>query len=417
MSNKADSSTSAGKRGAMISVEQARAYLLERARVVEEIEATDLTLTLGRMLAVTQVAEIDVPGFDNSSMDGFAIRSADASRPGRCELGVVQRITAGQTGRELRPGEAARIFTGAPMPPGADAVVMQEDASVVDGRLSFEAPVAPGQHVRPRGNNITAGSEVLSKGTRLRPQEMGLAAAVGIASLPVYRRLKVAIFSSGDELVAPGASLASGQIYNSNRYTLLGLLQSLGCELVDLGIVPDRLEATCEQLEHAARQADVIVTSGGVSVGEEDHLKTALERVGRLEMWRVAVKPGKPLTYGRIGTADFLGLPGNPVSTLITYCLFVRPFLLTRAGAEDVLPQFLTVKAGFEWPTPMRRREYVRARIEETDGEHNALLFPKQGSDVLASTVWAQGLVEIPEHVSVAPGDRVRYLSFAELLY
>ena len=404
------------EQAAMVSVEQAQSYLLERARVVEEVESAELGLALGRVLAETQVAGFDVPSFDNSAMDGYAVRSVDAQNDGRCELRVTQRVAAGQVGSRLGPGEAARIFTGAPMPPGADAVVMQEDASVHGDRLSFEVPVPPGQHVRPRGNNISIGAEVLTKGTRLSPQAMGLAAAVGIVRVPVYRRLRVAIFSSGDELVVPGSPLANGQIYNSNRYTLAGLLQSLGCELVDLGIVADQLEASAAALERAAGDADVIVTSGGVSVGEEDHLKGALERVGRLEMWRVAVKPGKPLSYGRVGDADFLGLPGNPVSTLVTFCLFVRPFLLARAGSHTVLPQFVGVRAGFEWPTPMRRREYVRARIEEADGDYKAVLFPKQGSDVLASAVWAQGLVEVPEHATVTPGDRVRYLSFAELL-
>jgi molybdopterin molybdotransferase len=277
--------------------------------------------------------------------------------------------------------------------------------------------VAAGDNVRPRGNDIVAGHEVLAAGTRLRPQELGLAASVGLAELDVVRRLRVAIFSSGDELVQPGEPLAAGAIYNSNRYTLCGLLSALGCETIDLGSVEDSLAATEAALREAAAEADVVVTSGGMSVGDEDHVKQAVERAGRLEMWRVAVKPGKPLAYGRIDTADFIGLPGNPVSTLLTFCLFVRPFLLRRQGVREVLGKALSVPAAFRWPRPGRRREYLRARLEQGSDGVAVNIYSKQGSDVLTSTVWADGLVEIREGDTVEPGDLVPYYSFAELLF
>jgi len=400
----------------LVSVEEARDFILTRAVPLAEIETVALERALGRVLAADQRAAIDVPGHDNSSMDGYALRSADVAAAGETRLRVVQRIAAGAPGTPLGAGEAARIFTGAPVPAGADAVVMQEECRAEGDTVALSGPVAPGQHVRPRGNDIRAGAEVLAAGTRMRPQEMGLAASVGLATLPVLRRLRVAIFSSGDELVAPGEPLAPGCIYNSNRFTLIGLLERLGCELRDHGTVADSLEATREALASAAADADVVLTSGGVSVGDEDHVKQALERIGTLEMWRVAVKPGKPLAYGRIGGADFLGLPGNPVSTLVTFCLFVRPFVLKRQGATALVPPSTIVRAGFEWPQPLRRREYVRARLHEESGEAVATLYPKQGSDVLTSTAWAEGLVEVPEGQAIARGERVRYFSFSDLL-
>jgi len=402
----------------MLSVEEALGHLLERARPLAERERVPLAAALGRVTARPLVAARDVPGHASSSMDGYAVVSGDLLAATPVPLRVVARVAAGAVPtRAIGPGEAARIFTGAPLPPGADAVVMQEDCHASGDTVVVRGPVSPGQHVRPRGNNVAAGEQVLAAGIRLRPQALGIAAALGQAELEAVRRLRVAVFSSGDELVEPGRALAPGCIYNSNRYTLHGLLAGLGCEAIDLGIVEDRLEATERALASAAERADVIVSSGGVSVGEEDHVRRALERRGRLELWRVAVKPGKPLAYGRIGSADFLGLPGNPVSTFVTFCLFVRPFILRRQGAEAVLPSPVPVRAGFEWPEPMRRREYVRARVTADDeGELWATLHPRQGSDVLASTVWAHGLVEIREGRTVARGDRVAYLSFAELL-
>ena len=404
-----------GKPG-LISVDDALAYVLERARRVCETDTVPLDQSLGRVVAQTQYSAIDVPAFDNSSMDGYAIRSCDTALGGRIELSVTQRIAAGQQGGVLGAGEAARIFTGAPLPAGADAIVIQEDCERDADRVSFKGPVAASQHVRPCGNNIAVGAEVLPAGVRVRPQEMGIAAAVGLTHIPVSRRLRVGFFSSGDELVHPGVALQPGQIYNSNRFTLMGLLANLGCESTDLGIVEDSLLRTQDVLRSAAENMDVIITSGGVSVGEEDHVKLAVETVGTLEMWQVAVKPGKPLAYGRIGDADFLGLPGNPVSTLVTFCLFVRPFILRRQGVSQIEPRQIDVAANFDWPQPMRRREYVRARLDGGGTTQTVSLYPKQGSDVLASTVWADGLVEIPEHTTIKRGDRVAYLPFAQLL-
>jgi molybdopterin molybdotransferase len=271
--------------------------------------------------------------------------------------------------------------------------------------------------VRPQGNDIEAGQQVLTIGQRLRAQHLGLAASLGIATLPLFSPLRVAFFSSGDELRLPGEKLEPGQIYNSNRFTLRALIERLGCVAIDLGRVEDTLDATERVLRQASEQADVVVSSGGVSVGDEDHVKRALQRVGELDMWRIAVKPGKPLAYGRIGEADFIGLPGNPVSTLVTFCLFVRPFLLTRMGVGDVQPRFMPVRAGFDWPTAVLRREFARARIDGDGWQIPvASLHLKQGSDVLSSTSWADGLVEIPEGATVATGDVLRYLDFDQLM-
>ncbi len=417
MSSRQHATSDSARARGLISVDQARAFMLARARALEETERVPLTEALGRVLARAETSPIHVPGHANSSMDGYAVRAADVSGDGQTSLRVTQRIAAGEIGARLAAGEAARIFTGAPLPEGADAVVIQEDCQQDGDQVRFHGPVAAGDNVRPRGNDVVAGHQVLAAGTRLRPQELGLAASVGLAQLDVVRRLRVAIFSSGDELVQPGEPLAAGAIYNSNRYILRGLLSALGCETIDLASVEDNLAATEAALLEAAAEADVVVTSGGMSVGEEDHVKQAVERVGELEMWRVAVKPGKPLAYGRIGAADFIGLPGNPVSTLLTFCLFVRPFLLRRQGVRQVLGKALSVPAAFRWPRPGRRREYLRARLEQGSDGVAVNIYAKQGSDVLTSTVWADGLVEIREGKTVEPGDLVPYYSFAELLF
>ncbi|MGE5766774.1 MAG: gephyrin-like molybdotransferase Glp [Bacteroidota bacterium] len=396
----------------MLSADQLLDALLERARGVTATETVAVTEALGRVLAAPQTSAITVPPADNSAMDGYAVRVADVAAPG-VRLPVSQRILAGSVGEPLMPGTAARIFTGAPVPPGADAVLMQEDCAAEGESVVVNALPRRGENIRRAGEDIEAGAEILAAGARLGAAEMGLAASVGLAELPVYRKLKVACFFTGDELATPGEPLAPGQIYNSNRYTLTGLVNGLGCELVDLGIVPDTLEATETALARAAREADVVITSGGVSVGEADYVKAAVEKLGRVEMWKVAMKPGKPLVYGRVGEADFIGLPGNPVSAFVTFGLFVRPFLLKRMGAANVLYRAFAVQADFAWTRPGARREFLRARLQPNG---RLALFPNQSSGVLTSCAWADGLVDVEIGGTVQPGDWVRFIPFSELL-
>ncbi|RCX30703.1 gephyrin-like molybdotransferase Glp [Thioalbus denitrificans] len=398
----------------LLSVEQALEALLTRAERIVDREEVALDEALGRVLAHGLASPQNVPPHDNSAMDGYAVRCADLAGGA---LRVGQRIPAGSQGVPLEPGTCARIFTGAPIPPGADAVVMQEHCRVAGDQVTVEQPASPGQHVRRAGEDITAGAEILAAGTRLRPQELGLAASVGLARLPVVRRPRVALFSTGDELVAPGEALGPGQIYNSNRYTLAGLLRNLGCEVLDLGAVEDTLEATREVLRRAAGACDLILTSGGVSVGEEDHVKAAVESLGALELWRIAVKPGKPLAFGSVDGTPFMGLPGNPVSSFATFCLFTRPFLLRRLGVQAVMPRVIPAESGFDWTRPGDRREYLRARLEpDAAGRTVVTLYPNQGSGVLTSTSWAEGFVIAPEGQVIRRGDPVSYIPFAELL-
>ena len=398
--------------------EDMRAALLAAATPLSTVEQVPTAEALGRVLAVDQISSLDVPPLDNSSMDGYAVRCADVAAAG-ARLAVAQRIPAGSVGHTLARGTAARIFTGAPIPHGADAVVMQELCSLDgDGVLIDHAP-HPGEWIRRAGEDIARGAVVLTAGQRLGPQMLGLAASVGCATLPVFRRLRVALFSTGDELVMPGEPLPPGAIYNSNRYVLRGLLEALGCQVCDLGIVPDSLEATRAALRAAAGSNDLIITSGGVSVGEEDHVKPAVQAEGRLDLWLVAMKPGKPVAFGRVNDpaggsgADFIGLPGNPVSSFVTFLMLVRPFILRRMGVEDCLPHSIRLPAGFDWPRPDRRREFLRARVSEAG---QVELFPNQGPGVLSSTVWAAGLVDNPAGHAVTQGEPVSFIPYSELL-
>jgi len=395
----------------LLAVEEALDAMLGGAQAVPEVETLQTLEAAGRVLARAQVSAMDVPPMDNSAMDGYAVRCAEVVASG-ARLRIGQRIAAGGVGAPLAAGTAARIFTGAPIPPGADAVVMQEHCAVEGDGVVIDRAPQPGDWIRRRGSDIVGGSEILAAGTRLRPQDTGLAASVGIASLPVRRRVRLALFFTGDELVMPGEPLAPGRIYNSNRFTLRGLASVFGCELRDYGIVPDRLDATREVLRAAAAESDLIVTSGGVSVGEEDHVRPAVEAEGSLLLWRIAMKPGRPLAFGRVGAAAFIGLPGNPVSSFITFLVFVRPFLLRLQGVADVTPKALEMRADFDWSRPDARREFLRVRHNAAGGLD---LYPTQDSAVLASTAWADGLVDNPPRQAIRKGDRVRYLPFAEL--
>ncbi|MCW8963425.1 MAG: molybdopterin molybdotransferase MoeA [Gammaproteobacteria bacterium] len=390
--------------------------LLDSASPLTDIDEVPTEDGLGRVLAHPLVSTVNVPPLDNSAMDGYAVASVDVDVAGTT-LPVSQRICAGEVGEPLQAGTAARIFTGAPVPPNADAIVMQEMCDRQDDDVTINEVVKAGQHVRKAGEDIANGDAILNPGTRLRAQELGLAASIGCSPLSVYRRLKVGLFFTGDELVEPGNELKPGQIYDSNRYSLLGLLQTLGCEVVDLGIVSDDLESTKQALQSAAGQADLVITSGGVSVGEEDHVRIALEQLGKLNMWRIAMKPGKPLAFGHVGDTPFIGLPGNPVSAFVTFCLFVSPFIKKMQGMTRVLPASLQIKSAFDWPRPGKRLEFLRARLsQDGSGNTQAELFGHQGSGVLTSTSWADGLVIVPIGATVSPGDSVEYLSFTELL-
>lgn len=398
----------------MLSVAEAQAFMLGAARPVAEVELVDTMRANGRVLATAQTSTLNVPERDNTQMDGYAVRASDCAS-GAASLPVSQRIAAGHVGQPLQPGTAARIFTGALIPDGADCVVMQEQCSVLDGVVTVNHVPHAGQWVRRQGEDIRAGGVILGAGRRLRSQEMGLAASVGLAQVPVLRKLRVAVFFTGDELAMPGEPLAPGAVYNSNRFTLRGLLENLGCEITDLGIVPDSLEATKAVLRQAAQGNDLIITSGGVSVGEEDHIKPAVEAEGRLNMWQIAVKPGKPLAFGEVQEAFFVGLPGNPVSSFVTFLLFVRPFILRLQGvAGSLAPRSYQLPAAFERLKADRRNEFLRARVND-DGELE--LFANQSSGVLTSTVWGDGLIDCQPGLSIARGDMLRFIPFNELLY
>jgi len=422
--NAAASSPAAAPRPGLLSLDEAVARLLAVAseRVIAQTEEVPTLQALGRVLCEDVLSGLDVPPADNSSMDGYALRVADVPDAG-VVLPVSQRIPAGVVGGPLAPGRAARIFTGAQIPVGADAVVMQEQCVPVGDQsppqaVRVDTVPALGQWIRRRGEDIQVGATVLPRGALLTPQAMGLAASVGRATLQVLRRPRVALFSTGDELAMPGEPLKPGGIYNSNRFTLTGLLQASGCEVKDLGIVPDRLEATREALRSAAQGVDLILTSGGVSVGEEDHLKPAMQLEGRLDLWQVAMKPGKPLAFGAVRRADgsealFVGMPGNPVSSFVTFLLTVAPLVRALQGRPAVAPVSYQMRADFDWPRPDRRREFLRAKFNDQGGLD---LFPNQSSGVLTSTVWADGLVDVPAHQPIARGEMVRFLPLQSLL-
>ncbi len=401
----------------LLPYDEALQQLISHVSAIGNTSNTPLMQALGRVLAETQQAGISVPPADNSAMDGYALNTHDLANLDETILPVSQRIAAGDVGVGLEPGTAARIFTGAPIPDGANAVIMQEQVTVEDHNIRLQSIPTDGQNIRPAGNDIQAGDIILHKGMRLRAQDIGLAASIGLQTLPVFDKIRVGMFFTGDELVEPGRPLEAGKIYDSNRYTLYGLLKSLGCEIIDLGLVGDTLEATKEAMLSAADKADLVVTCGGVSVGEEDYVRIAIEQLGKLHLWRLRIKPGKPLAFGNINNTTFIGLPGNPVSVFATFCLFVCPVIKTLQGRPWEKPVATSVPAGFEWTKPDTRREFLRARLEDNgSGERRAMIYPNQDSGVLTSTVWAQGFVEIAEGETVKQGDRVDYLAFSEFL-
>ncbi len=396
----------------LLSVDAALEQMLANARPVGEVEEVPTLEATHRVLARPQRSAMDVPPMDNSAMDGYAIRLSDLQD--KNSLLVRQKIMAGSVGRALEPGTAARIFTGAPIPPGADAVVMQEHCEVQGEQVTLKRRPKPGEWIRLTGSDVKKGGEILAAGRRLLPQDTGLAASVGIKTLPVYRKVRLGLFFTGDELVMPGEPLPPGRIYNSNRFTLRGLAEVFGCELKDYGIVPDSLAATREVLRRAAGECDLIVTSGGVSVGEADFVKPAVEAEGRLLMWKIAMKPGRPLAYGSVQEAFFIGLPGNPVSSFVTFLIFVRPFLLRLQGIAAVAPRAIQARADFDWPEPDARREFLRVKWNAQGGLE---LYPTQDSAVLTSTAWADGLVDNPPGRAIRRGDLVRLLPYSELYW
>ena len=405
-------------------LDQALAELLAHATLLPGSDTVATFDADGRVLLQDAISPLQVPPQDNSAMDGYAVRCLDVAQAGAV-LPVSQRIPAGSVGTPLQAGTAARIFTGAPLPPGADAVLMQEDCEALAGQdagqVQINAVPQPGQWVRRAGEDITRGAVVLQAGTRLTPAELGLAASIGLAQLPVARRPRVALFSTGDELVMPGAvapqDMRPGAIYNSNRFVLRALLLRMGCEVTDVGIVPDRLDATIDALKAASHGHDVILTSGGVSVGEEDHLKPAVEALGQLDLWQIGMKPGKPFAYGRVqspqGSTHFMGLPGNPVASFVTFLLLVRPFLLRLQGVQQVAPSATPMRADFARPKADARREFLRVQRNADGG---LSLFGNQSSGVLTSAAWGDGVVDNPAGQTIAPGDVVRFIAFSELL-
>ena len=399
----------------LISVDQAIAQLLTHAHAPLQTEALPLSAVLGRVLAHNITSTINVPPFDCSAMDGYAIRSADVQREG-ARLPLSQRIAAGDTAQPLLPGTAARILTGAPLPMGADCVVIQENCEVTDNDVIINAPGKMGDNIRYAGCHLHTGELVLKTGTPLQPHHLGLAASIGVAQLNVYARIKVALLSTGNELVEPGQPLQGGQIYNSNHYMLKALLERLQCEVVDLGAIADDLALTTETLSRAANECDLIISSGGVSVGEEDHIKQAITTLGRLELWKLSIKPGKPLAFAHIGETPLIGLPGNPVSSFITFCLLARPFILKQQGMSELLPKSISVRADYEQHKAGKRREYLRATLQQ---RANGLLYAtpllNQDSATLLSLTHADGLLCIPENREIRRGDALEFFSLSSL--
>jgi len=403
----------------LLSTEQALETLTNTARVTNKTSALGLDDALDRILAVDLSSSINVPGFDNSAMDGYAIHLTpdQINTPGGFSFEITDRIPAGTTGKTLLPGNAARIFTGAPIPKGANTVIMQEECELIEGDTKIEIyrPISLNENIRPLGNDIKSGEIILKCGSRLQPQDIALAASVGIDQITVFNQIKVGVFFTGDELIEPGNSLKAGQIFNSNRYALVALLNKLNCTVINLGNVKDTLDDTCQALEALKSDCDLIMTTGGVSVGEEDHVKPAVEKLGKLNLWRIKMKPGKPLAFGNVGDTAFIGLPGNPVSAMVTFLLFARPFIKKMQGSNSYLNIPIKVTTNFDWHKSKPRREFVRVQLDNTTYPAKANQYPKQGSEVLSSMVWADGLIEIPEKTTFKQGEILNFYPLSEM--
>ena len=388
-------------------VDEVISYLLDNVEPVPESKKVDLDDALGHYLAEDIVSSVDVPPAANSAMDGYAVISAEITEGGVYDVSA--RIPAGSVGDSIEPGSIVRIFTGAQIPPGADAVVIQEDTEVISGQVKVNAVPVVGENIRPLGQDISSGDTILKQGRRLQPQDLGLAASVGKSRVDIYRPLRVSVLSTGDELVDPPGPTAPGQIYNSNRFALAGMLRNLGMEVIDLGIVADTPEATEQALKDGAEQSDCIVSTGGVSVGEEDYVKDIVKKLGALDVWRIAIKPGKPLAFGNVLGTPFFGLPGNPVSTFITFAIVARPYLIASQGGSQLQMPYYFGEADFEHKSGARR-EYLRVQTYIEEGRVKLRKFPTQGSGVMSSVSWATALAEIEIGASVSPGDQLKYL-------
>ncbi len=399
----------------LLTMSEALEFLLNASIVNTNTCSVSLNDALQKILADDIYANINVPEFDNSAMDGYAIalKPEQISTPGILNFKITDRIQAGSTGSTLAPGCAARIFTGAPIPQGANTVIMQEVCEVSKDGCSIETwqPLSLNENIRPLGNDISSGDVILKKGRQLKAQDIALTASIGVKELRVFKQLKVGLFFTGDELIEPGETLKNGEIFNSNRYALVALLTQLNCNIVNLGNIKDDFNATLNALDTLADDCDLIITTGGVSVGEEDHVKPAVEKLGKLSLWRIKVKPGKPLAFGHIGKSAFIGLPGNPVSAMVTFFLFAQPFIKKMQGMSNYKNQPIQVQTNFDWLKPKPRREFVRVRLDPTTMPASASLYPKQGSDVLSSIVWADGLLEIPEDTTFSQGKVLNYYS------
>ncbi|GAB4369837.1 MAG: molybdopterin molybdotransferase MoeA [Kiloniellaceae bacterium] len=404
--------------GRLMRVDEARRLLADTIVPVTESEAVALHDALGRILAEDVVSPVNIPPAPNSAVDGYAVFHADLNQERDTRLPVIGRVAAGQRDiPQAKRGSAIRIFTGARLPEGLDTVMMQEDCEEDGDAVVIRPGIRKGANAREIGEDVKAGSVVLHKGQKLRPQDVGQAAAVGRREVLVSRRLKVGLFSTGDELREPGSALEPGAIYDSNRYTIHALLTGLGCEVDDLGILPDRLDAVRSALDAAKGRHDLLVTSGGVSVGEEDHVKTAVEALGKLHLWRLAVKPGRPIALGQVGGVPFVGLPGNPVAVVVTFLTIVRPLILRLMGGKDTPPHTFKVRAGFDHRKKKDRREWVRAHlVEDASGGLTAEKFPRDGAGILSSLVAADGLIELPEDLTrLEAGAMVAFLPFSEV--